>query len=43
MEKQDVLEIICEQAKFKTQEERECMNRLEKNVEGTYENIPKTA
>jgi hypothetical protein len=40
--KRDTLEIICEQAKFETQEERECMNGLEQKVAGTYEKIPNT-
>jgi hypothetical protein len=43
IEKRDALEIICEQAKFETQEERECMNGLEQKVAGTYEKIPMTA
>jgi hypothetical protein len=43
MEKQDTLEILCEQAKFETQEERERKNGLDQKVVGTYENIPKTA
>jgi hypothetical protein len=40
MEKRDILEIICEQAKFETQEERKRMNGLEQKVAGTYEKIP---
>jgi RNA-splicing ligase RtcB len=40
-EKWDALEIICEKAKLKTQEERERMNGLEKKVAGTYEKIRK--
>jgi hypothetical protein len=40
MEKRDTLEIICEQAKFETQEEREHRNRLEQKVAGNYEKIP---
>jgi hypothetical protein len=38
-----VLELIYEQANIETQEERECMNGLEKKVAGPYENIPNTA
>jgi hypothetical protein len=34
------LEIICEQDKFETKEERERRNRLEQKVAGTYEKIP---
>jgi hypothetical protein len=41
-EKRDALEIICEQAKFETQEERERMNGLERKVTATYKKIPKT-
>jgi hypothetical protein len=40
--KQDALEIICEKAKFETQEERKRVNGLERRVAGTYEKIPKT-
>jgi hypothetical protein len=39
--KWDMLEILCEQAKFETQEERERRNGLDKKVVGTYERIPK--
>jgi hypothetical protein len=37
------MELIYEQAKLETQEERECMNGLEQKVAKTYEIIPKTA
>jgi hypothetical protein len=43
MKKWDALEIICEQAKLETQEERERRNGLEQKVAGTYEKIPNTA
>jgi hypothetical protein len=42
-DKWDVLELIYEQAKLETQEERERVNGLEQKVVGTYEKIPKTA
>jgi hypothetical protein len=42
MEKQDALEIICEQAKFETQEERE-HEWIGAKVAGTYEKIPNIA
>jgi hypothetical protein len=41
--KWDVLEIICEKDKFKTQEERERMNGLEQKVERAYAKIPMIA
>jgi hypothetical protein len=37
------MELIYEQAKLETQEERECMNGLEQKVVRTYEKIQKTA
>jgi hypothetical protein len=40
-EKWDVLEIVYEQAKFETQEEKERRKGLEQKVAGTYEKIPK--
>jgi uncharacterized coiled-coil DUF342 family protein len=42
-DKRDELELIYEQAKLETQEERERVNGLEQKVVGTYEKIPKTA
>jgi hypothetical protein len=41
-DKWDVLELIYEQAKLETQEERERTNGLEQKKARTYENIPKT-
>jgi hypothetical protein len=41
MEKWDALELICEQAKLETQEERERVNGLERKVVVTYEKIRK--
>jgi len=38
-----VLEILCEQAKFEAQEEREHRNGWEQKVARTYEKIPNTA
>jgi hypothetical protein len=38
-----MLELIYEKAKLETQEEKECMNGLEKKFLGTYEKIPKTS
>jgi len=42
VEKWDVMELICEQDKLETQEERERMNGLERKVAGNYEKILKT-
>jgi hypothetical protein len=39
-EKWDMLEIVYEQAKSETQEERERIKGLEQKVAGTYEKIP---
>jgi hypothetical protein len=39
-EKRDALEIVYEQAKYETQEEREHIKGLEQKVAGTYEKIP---
>jgi hypothetical protein len=38
-----VLEKFCEQAKFKTQEEKEHRNELERQFEGIFEKLPNTA
>jgi hypothetical protein len=41
--KQDALEIVYEQAKSETQEERERIKGLEQKVAGTYKKIPQAA
>jgi len=40
IEKWDTLEIVYEQDKYETQEERECIKGLEQKVAGNYKNIP---
>ena len=41
--KREALEKFCEQAKLKTQEEKEHRNELERRVGGIFEKIPSTA
>jgi hypothetical protein len=41
--KWEVLEIVYEQDKYETQEERECIKGLQKKMAGTYKKIPQAA
>ena len=41
--KREALEIVCAQAKSKTQEEKECINELERRVEEIFGKLPTTA